>query len=212
MSRTALTAWYDEVLPNVPGCGQPMARHAIRNAAIDFCTRTFAWRVDHDPLAAQANEPEYPFEPPSKTRVVKVMAAWFDGKEIFPKSPDQLNRLYANWRTQTGTPLYFTQRLPDVLRLVPYPNTSLQNAIAFEVALRPSGDATDIESSIFDEFSEDIKHGVLARLFAMKSKPWSDAERAKFHLDAFDQAIGVAKVRADKGYTRSRKRVRAHFF
>lgn len=52
----ALTSWYDDVLPHVPGCVEPVALHAIRLAAIDFCERTWVINDDHSPIDIVADQ------------------------------------------------------------------------------------------------------------------------------------------------------------
>jgi hypothetical protein len=39
-----------------------------------------------------------------------------------------------------------------------------------------------------------IQHGVLARMYAQASKPWANAELAKFHLAQYDQYLSLARA------------------
>jgi hypothetical protein len=204
--------WYDEVLSDVAGCSQPLAKNAIRNAAIEFCDRTWVYRVEMGPLAAEANVPDYTLEPPSNTAVVKVHRLWYDKREIFPKTPEELAALFAHWPSAVGTPLYFTHRSPDVLLLVPMPEASLQDAITGELAIKPTRASTGISADIHEKYLEDIAYGAKARLFAMSRKPWSDKQLSAYHQGMFDECVGKAKVQATKGHTRGRLRTTAHFY
>lgn len=212
MSTTLFTAWYDEVLPEVPGCPQPVALNAIRNAAIEFCRRSWVWRVSLDTMPVYAEVPDYELEPPTKTKVAKILQVWFQGREIYPKAPDELNRLYARWPAETGTPKWFVQRDPEILLLVPMPLTSIEDAVEAEVAIAPSRASTGIDSAIYEKYLDAITHGALARLFRSKSKPWTDTVLAADRTNQFDAAIGLAKVDAVKGHGRSRLRVKPYFF
>lgn len=213
MSETAWTAWYDEIVPDLPGAPTlTLVKNAIRNAAIEFCDRTWVYRVAHDPLAVEANVPDYELEPPTKTALVKVLRAWYDKKEIYPKTQDELAQLFSHWPSITGTPLYFTQRSPDVLLLVPTPAASLQDALTAEIAIKPTRASTGISTDLFEKYLEEIAYGAKARLFAMSRKPWSDVTLAAYNRGMFDECVGKAKVQAVKGHTRARLRVKPHFY
>jgi hypothetical protein len=211
--ETTWEKFFDEVMPELPGApAAALVKNAIRNAGIEFCDRTWVYRVEHDPLAAEANVPDYELETPTKTALVKVHRAWYEKKEIWPKSPQELATIFAHWPSQVGTPLYFTQRSPGVILLVPMPSASLQDAITAEMAIKPTRASTGISTDLYEKYLEEIAYGAKARLFAMKAKPWSDAKLAAFNLGMFDQAIGRAKVQAAKGHTRARLRVKPHFY
>ncbi|HWQ39177.1 MAG TPA: hypothetical protein VNM24_11325 [Burkholderiales bacterium] len=211
MTTKAWTAWYDEVLPDVPGCPQAVAKNAIRNAAIDFCERSLIWRADMEPISAVANQAEYDFEPEAGAAVVKVVRLWYDKKEIYPQTPEQLAERYAHWPSQAGTPLYYTQERPDAVILVPYPNADLAGALTGKLALKPTRASTAGPAFLFEEWLEAIACGAKARLFAMKKKPWTDGELAGHHQAMFDHAIAKTMRRASQGHTRAPLRVRAHF-
>jgi len=211
---TIWESWLDEVMPDLPGApAAALVKNAIRNAATEFCDRTWVWRVPHPaPISVIAGTAEYAFVPPANTKVVKAHRVWYDGLEIAPQTPENLSSLYAQWTTETGTPLYFTQRDPEKLLLIPIPEADLANAITAEIAIKPARAAVDIETTIYEKYLEEIAYGAKARMFAMKAKPWSDAKLAAFNLGMFDQAIGRAKVPAAKGHTRARLRVKPHFY
>lgn len=211
MSTKFWTDWYDEVLPDVPGCSQKVAKNAIRNAAIEFCERTLAWKVDLDPLNAVANQAAYPFEPPANTRVVRLLNVWYNGKRLTPKTPADLDDLYANWPSAIGTPLYYTQLSPDEVILVPMPNAALANGIAQKVALKPTRASTGLEEYLYEKYLEEIAAGAKARLMLMQKKPWSNTAMGAANQALFEDAIASARYRAAKGYGAAPIRVRARF-
>lgn len=213
MAKVEWSAWFDDVLPDLPGCGQALATLHIRAAAIDFCKRSMAWRVDMDAVNAKANIAEYDFEPDSGQVVVRAMLAWYDKKQLTPKSPGELECMYSHWPSQVGTPVYFTQENPsDSLILVPMPIADLTKAITAKLAVKPSQTSTAIDGSIFEEWREAIAHGALARLFALSKKPWTNATLAGYHIGEFDQKVASAALAASRGFTRAKQRTRAKFF
>jgi hypothetical protein len=213
MAQTKWSAWFDDVLSDVPGCSQAMATKAIRAAAIEFCERSEAWRVDLDPVDVLADEASYDFDPDSGTVVVRAMQLWYDGKDLTRKSREELALQFANWTTQEGTPLYYTQENPsDGFILVPKPVEALADAVTGKLAIKPSQTASGLESFIFEKWRDAITDGALFRLFAMQKKPWSNPALAGSRKTLFDQKIAEAKLAANKGFTRSPLRVKAQFF
>ena len=53
-------ALYPYVLPQTPGCPDPVLDHHIKNAVIDFCRRTLCYTYHSDPLIADGES--HPFD------------------------------------------------------------------------------------------------------------------------------------------------------
>lgn len=203
--------WFDDVLPDVPGCPQAVAKNAIKHAAIEFCDRSFVFHVDHAAIDAVAAQREYTWSPGANLKVVRPELVWYEKKQLTPVTRDELNDIYEYWPDESGTPVYFVQEKLEKLILVPKPEASSTGAIIAKVSIKPARSATDIDDAIHEKYLEDITHGAKWRLFAMKKKPWSDPTLATAHKAMFDEAIGRAKVAAHKGHVRSRRRVKAYF-
>ena len=215
MATVAYNSWYNEVLPEVPGCALPaIAENAIRNAAIEFCERSHFHIYNHPAINAVAATATYAFVPPANTLVVKVLQAFYNKKEIFPMTPDELDSMYTttDWRDRTGTPFYFTQDDELNIRLVPYPNASLTGALKLRVSLKPTRASTTIEARIYEEYLEAIKAGALFRLKSQTSKPYSDPTGAANNLALFNMGIDNARDRASRGFGRAHRRVVGHYF
>lgn len=196
--------WFDEVLPDVPGCPQNVAQNAIKNAAIEFCDRSFVYIIDHPAISAAEDTGEYSWSPGSGLKVVRPEHVWYDGKLLIPKTRDEVAAANPYWPTWEGTPLYFLQEKLEKLIVVPRPTAALADAIVAKVAVRPSRDAASIDDAIWEKYLEEIASGAKARLFAMKHKPWSDGQLATFHKQAFDDAISRARLVAFHSHVRSR--------
>jgi len=212
MADTAYTAFFDHVLPAVPGCPQPMAIDAIRRAAIEFCEKTLAWIYKHPAINVVAAQMAYPFVPPTGAVVAKVLQAWHNDIKITPKTPDELNEIYANWLTIAGTPQYITQDDERNLLLVPTPSAALTAGLVLRVALKPTLASDDIETSIYEEYRDAIASGAKARLMLIKDKPYSDMELGALEMGLFNAAVADAKFKAQKGCGRARVRTVTHFF
>lgn len=217
MANVNYTAWYNEILPDVPGCLPALAINAIRNAVIDFCTLTNSYIYNHPAINAVASTPTYAFVPPTNTLVCKVLQVFYQGRELIPKTPDELKNLYGayqslDWRDRTGTPLYFTQDDERNIRLVPKPDASLASAIKMRVALKPTRASTVVDDKIWEEQLETIKNGTLYRLKIQKNKPYSDEPGAATCFTLFNAGVDSAKDKASKGHGRAKRRVVANYF
>lgn len=205
MSTATWDQFYDEVLPYVRGCGVEMAKAKIIDAAIEFCAETFVWKADHAPIDAVADQHTYDFVPPvANTKVERIDRAWYDDKEILPKTEAELRELYANWPTEAGTPLYYLQEGLENVRLVPYPSASLTGALVMKVSLRPSTAATGVDTTIWERYVDDVAAGALAKLFVMPDKPWTNTAQAGYYGGMFEAAKDLARLKAFKGFTRAR--------
>lgn len=205
--------WFDEVLPDVPGVGQDVAKNAIRNAAIDFCSRSWVWRADHADINALAGIGAYAYAPPGNTKVAVPLAVWYSLKPLEPQGTYELQQRFPHWPSMVGqAPYWFLQETLETLIVVPAPSADLAGAIKLKVALTPTRAAPSIDDAIFERYLEEIACGAKARLFAMKAKPWSDPTRAVAYYQSFDQHIAKAKLVADRNFVRGAKRTKAHFF
>lgn len=215
MAIIALTTWFNDVLPDVPGCLEAVALDAILDAAIVFCARTKVHKVDLDPIMLLANTPSTPFVAPAsapQTRVVEIREATYGTTSLMFKDPDWLRVHYDPiWRTKTGTPQFITQDDEESFRVVPYLTVNSTVALNLFVSLKPTATATDIEARLWREYREVIQAGALARLMLSPKKPYSNATLGAIHNDAFENAIARITHKAFKGHVRSRTRTKAHF-
>lgn len=208
---TAWSAWYDDVLPDVPGCSQPMADYRIKRAAVAFCLRSRAYRArgyvsDAGGLGARGVPASLV---PTGTRLVSIESVKFSGVALLPLTPAQLDDLYADWTTQTASsPQYLLRDRPAVMAnsfyLVPAPTGASTTSLMMEVSISPSESATTVDDAIFGEFREAIGMGAKGMLMAMQKKPWSDPQLAELNLSGFNGAIEVAKIKAIRGADRQK--------
>lgn len=212
MANTNFTQWYDDTLPSVPGCPQPMALDAIRKAAIEFCERSWGWIYNPTAINVVNGQISYAFTPPAGAVVSRVLHVWYDDEPIYPRSPDQLDGMFPNWRTSSGTPDYYTQEDERNLLLVPVPNADLTGGLKMRVSLKPTHNAADIESRMYEEYREAIASGALSRLMMLPKKPYTDLPTAAVHKAIFDDTIATVRHKVQKGYARAPLRNAAHFF
>lgn len=209
----AFLDFYPAIRAASKDCPVGLATYYLRQAAIEFCERTWFWQVDLAKIDSVAAQAEYSFAQPTDAIVYKVLNARYDGKRVTEKNADQLEVLYADWESETSSqPKYITQKEPDKYILVPFPDSVIVDAIYLKVLLKPSQDAATLPDNLLEEYKQVIVAGALAAIKAEIEKAWSDPVGAKMHKDTFENAIGPAKTRAQKGFNRSRRSNRAHYF
>jgi hypothetical protein len=208
------TNWYDVVLPDFPGSNPASVLIAIRDAAIEFCARTSIWRIFHPPITSVVDQKTYPFAPGVTGAVVaKVIQARFNGQELTPATPDQLNAIYpSGWNSLTGTPLYYTQHDERNVRLVPTTAEAITDALDMYVSLKPTLTSTSVPDVLYEEHRERIAHGARTRMYRSPKKPYTDLEMAKAEYAMFEMAIGASLWTATAGHGRAKRRVAGSFF
>ncbi len=210
---TAWSAFYKDCLPDLPGVPQPLLDHALRNAAIDFCTRSKAHRVDLAAIDAVANTGVYALSSvlPAGAGLVEIVAARFDGEPLAPKAPEFLERRYDDWQTEVGTPIYYTQQSSDSILVVPAPSADASGAIKIKAAVCPTATATGLDDWLFAKFRMNIAAGAKAILMLDAEKSWGNVPRAAFYGAQYEAAVEDATVKANAGLVASRPRFSGGF-
>lgn len=206
---TSYDSFLDNVMPDLPGCTYELAINAIRNAAIEFCEKTLILQADHDPVTVVAGITDYDFAPPSGSLVVKVMQAWYKKRHLKPLAPDEIRRPEVYNRAFVGAdvgrtePTYILQKSSETFSVYPVPAEKATSAITMRVAYKPTRNSTQCDELLFQDYAEGIAHGAKARLMMSPAKPYTNPQLAAAEMQLFQQAINVARQRANRGYVRS---------
>lgn len=174
MATVALTEFLPHVLPQVPGCADILAVHAIREAAIEFCERSLAAREEQAAQTLTAADLPLDVAVPTGARLVKVLAVTLDGSELD----------VAAWR----------QPNPTQLTLISPPSASF--TLALTVAYAPLRNASSVDDWLYQHYADGIAAGALARLMSMAAMPFANPELAMFKRAAFLSAIDGARIEA----------------
>jgi hypothetical protein len=212
LSAEPLTNWYDEVLPHVPGCIEAVALNAIRQAASEFCERSWVDNDDHAPIDIVADQAVYPYVPPAEKLVAKPLEVWFGTTELVAKAPGDLRNYFPNWQTATGVPKFYTATTKRSIRLVATPAEAVTDGLTLRVAYMPTPNATTVEAVVWEDYHEEIAAGARRRLFLMAKKPWTNIKQAGIEQEFFEAGVAAAKHAVMRGFSRAKTRARAHFF
>ena len=211
MAIVPYTQWLPYVQVNVPDCPKALIVEAIRQKAIEFCQKSLFLRQDLDGFYTVANDNEYELNTPVDTTIAQLLVLKVNKSELMPKTQDDLEVMYQEWREQFGQPKYFFLKNTHTAILVPIPNAVYPVRIL--VALKPTQAAQGVDEIIFEEYKDTIKHGALAYLMLMPEKSWSNPNMSAFYQSQFESSIQESKMRAEKGYAlRKTFRTQAHYF
>lgn len=203
----------DEFLPNIrmyaPGVADPTAYFAIRQAAIEFCERTRAWRYA-DEFDVKIDDAEGLYAPSSSV-IHEIDNVWFDGVKLTPKTPEQLDTLVSDWRSgaarPTGQPNYVTQLEQNTITLVPFGAGTVKLALF----LKPSQDADDLPDFLADQHRETIAWGALARILLIPNQSFTSPEMGSAFGQAFQGKLDGKSNLGITGQQRAPVRTKASF-
>lgn len=208
---TALSAWYDLVLPDVRGVTQELALYEIRQAVIEFCEQSQAMNYVVPAMDTVADTHTYTPTPEANTLIVDVLSVKLSGLVLEAKDKRWLDDNIRDWTTETGVPAYWYRPAPDTVRLVRTPADATTAGLEIEIAHRPTDAATTVDDRLWRQHSDDIKIGAIGRLLMMDGKPWTNPQKAARYQSDFISAIHAAAGMRGRGLTkRVPLRVRSH--
>lgn len=209
MNMVDLSVFLPHIKQYAPGVPIPTAYFALRQAAIDFCTRTKLWRYEDEYDVAAEDSDD--ISAPNNAVILDLEAVYFDGFELTPKTPAWLDENARGWRTNevTGGPAkYITQIEVNTFRLVP----AATGHINIYSWLKPSQDADQLPAFLGDQYREVIAHGALARILIMPGMPFSNPSMGAVFASSFSGSLDSTQHKGITGQQRARPRTRGNFF
>ena len=189
------------------GCPIPLADQELRNAAIEFLSRTRAWCVWLDPVTTRDSVREYDFDLPANADIVRVEQATVAGNPVTvaPYRASKTNPRSIATGTNEGVTV-------DTRTFILSSSYSAGQSLEIQASLCPSRQATGIEDFLFDMFYLDILDGAKARILKLKGTPFFAPDIAMDSQAAFEEAIVNKKLDDWRGNTAARRRVVASNF
>ena len=183
-------AFFSRVMPEVKGCPAPIAVQAIRDAAREWCERTWVWQ-EVVPYETVEDSREVLISVPSDSRLVSVLYLIDEGQK---KSPDGYT-IRAN-----SNPVETEDEQTETAEM------------EARVVLKPSEAATECSDFLYNGYAEEIGWGAKARLLYNPSKPWGNMDMAGLNFQMFRKAIAQEKIKLSRGYTNKSLKVKARRF
>lgn len=198
--------WFPDLAVHVPGCPQMVMEHELRRAAQAFFTSTYAWKAD------QAVKPIAPLlesvvvAPDLTTQdLVRVEAAWFDGRKMAPTTAEGLDAQHMQgWHAITGAPDRYLELEPGLLRLFPLPQAAAASGLKLRLSVTPSEASTGLPDDIALRYRDQMHVGAKARLMLMPGKPWTNLDLAGVYGATFASMVATATARAAMGHVNAR--------
>jgi hypothetical protein len=201
---TPLDNFLPEVIPYVPGCPQPIAINAVRNALIELCDKSY-WSVyEADPLNIVAGTSDYELDSPTDTDIAGVIDVMYNGYVLQPAATDQLRQYYGvDWRTKQGSPRFYTRLEQEVIRLVPNPDSSITSGLSIIVATKPCQTASTCDDDLFEKWKEGVAAGAVARLALLPQQGFTNPRLAEVMMTRFMQTVSKATIDRNRGSVRT---------
>lgn len=211
MATVPYSQWLPVIQVSVPDCPELLILEAIRQKVIEFCSKSRFWRKELDGFNTVATDSEYEIITPVDSTIADILKIKVNKELLEPKTQDDLESLYQEWRDVVGSPKYFFLRDTSSVVFSPIPDAVY--TVRLLVALKPTQAAQGVDEIIFEEYKDAIKHGALAYLMQMPEKSWFSPDMSVFYGTLFEASIVSAKLRAEQGYNlRKTFRVKPNYF
>lgn len=197
------------IASDAPGCPQPVLVQHIRNAAIDVCERSLAWRGHLDVAQLSAGVGEYAYTAPEGAEVHAVIASsvGVPGDKAFtalkPTSNEAFFAAYPGWPniTSGGVPRYITHLSADAYGVAPLPDK--EYAIDLWVCLKPLHTSVGMDKATLDDIEKVVSHGALQSLLVQSGKPWANENKAAYHGRQYSFLLNERRARYNLGTPRA---------
>lgn len=207
-----LDRFLPRMLPYLVGCPDPLAKQALVDSAIEFCSRTNAVSTALDPISTVGGSATYELEPPAETKVSLVQRVWYEGDLIVPVPYEQATGIYG--RPEGSPRFYFGEFVDEVysITLVPTPDKNSSEGLRIRAALVPTRSATKLHDVLFDRYADAVVHGAIAIVASIPDQSYTDLRlaaesRAKARLES-----STARGEALRGNVRSSMNVKMRAF
>lgn len=208
MAQISLSEFLPYVLPEVPGCPKELAEAKIRDSAIEFCEKTHIWMLESNYTDIEAEVALYSFGEPVGTQVVTVDYVEIDEKPLIPKTETWLNKHLSNWRNlEQEYPDFYYLEDCNTVRLVGIPKENKSAALLMKAVIKPSRDATTIDSAFLENWVEGIAGGALYRIKKMPNQQFTNLDSASSDIKAFRRAVSNARAWKIRSGTKKQLRV-----
>ena len=124
MATRTFLSLTQRLLPSVPGCPQPVLEHYIRDAAIEACEKTLAWRYQQFPVRLTQGVYEYQYDNPAQAEVHAFLTASVNGQPVHPITLEDVHRRFPDWPNldpnKQSDPRFIFQLDPDNFSVAPF--------------------------------------------------------------------------------------------
>lgn len=204
MAIVTYQSYVPDALPYAYGCPAAVLVDAMRKSAINFFSKSLAYRVWVTAFNMTINITTYSPTPPTQTEVVMVNALYCSGLPVQETTNEEFLALDPQWPLKTGTQAqYFTSlNDPTAFNIIPIPTATVVSAFNAQISVCPTLTSTGVEQVFFEQWKEGIINGALARVLRMPDRHWTNLAESKMRHEWYENARDVATAQANKGGVR----------
>lgn len=192
--------FYPDLMPNVPGCPEPVADQALKRAAIRFCELTLAWRAKLDPIETEDGTDEYDLPLDRNVELVRIEVARIDDRDIAVATQNDTCR----HRDHIGC--------YDGKTVIVNPTPSSVRQIVLTCTLKPGNGATGVEDFLYDRHCALIALGAGAILMRQPLKTYSNPQQSMLDQAEFEEKCAGVKLKLWRGNARNTPRVQPSWY
>ncbi len=175
----------DYVMPQVPGCPQPLIKQELLRVAIAFCTDSWIWQLDEEHEVLDGN---------STITLSVTSGAAATGCQI------SIDGSGFNKYTRSGA----TVTLDDAV--------TVDTTFDTTVFLKPTRAATSLPDILYNDWFDAIESGAKAALMMMPGKKWTLPEISMVNQSKYLHGLGEAKIKARRTNSQTRLLVNQRTF
>jgi len=185
MSTIALTAIYDQTMPELPRCPRALIMKHFRNVLIEWCHESMAWTYDLTAINIVADKADYRL----------------DGRQPSYATIDSIPNegVYLDGVLQRPGVQYTLADRELMIHLTSTPSDAITAGLQVQVALRPTRTATMIDKRLYEDWEEQWAKGVMAKLMRMPKKAWTDGATATSYWKEYRNSIAEARIQQSRG-------------
>lgn len=195
------------VLPYCNGCPPQTVIFHLRQAAIEFMSKTLAWQMQLTPVQSVVGQGAYAIPLPDDSRVVKILRYKLGTRyESSLLTPSQGRGYRDDDRCVEGI---WSDDLTN-FNVTPLPLTV--EPMTLTVALRPDERALEIPENIYEQYIKCISYGAISTISDIPRQSFTDAGVAAAKGSQFRDEIASVAARVSKGSSSASGRVRSYHY
>ncbi|NML34514.1 hypothetical protein [Paraburkholderia antibiotica] len=185
IERVPLTQFMPFVMAAAQGLPETMAQAYVRQACIDFATRSSILRR-RIVISLQPRVRAYPIWPHESEQVVRVNEVDVNGT---PYRARRGGVAFHHFGTR------FTVE-DGMLVLSREPSHERPGAVHVRMCIAPSRDACEVDALLHDDWQQSIEDGALARIYQLPGYQFTSLQLAQVRGRSFDEGVARARIRA----------------
>ena len=194
---TDVNDFLPEILQYCNGAPSIMVRKHIVDTVINFCERTLVLKKTPSAFCFEEDVHTYTLKFDSDRYValaaddVKIG----DGDPLHRTTETELDGEASNWRSAEASEprRYFLTSDINKLRVVPQPNTDIDDDTTMNCVVRPRRNQTEFDEFIFEKWQQAIRAGALADILLVKSGSWYDPQQAQMWEVKYKRLVRQAR-------------------